>query len=297
MHQAQYYKKVDSKITCLLCPQGCMINPGEVGLCQVRYNNEGKLWALNFGQISSKNLDPIEKKPLYHFKPGSMIYSIGALGCNLACPFCQNWSISQPKSYSTPENPEIMIEEGTSQTSAGEVVEEALNLKAQGNIGIAYTYNEPFMSYEFVLDCSKKAKEAGLVNVMVTNGMVNPKPLEELLPFIDAMNIDLKGIKQEVYDNLAGYLKPVLNTIKKAASLIHIELTNLIVPGLNDKEQDIAGLIDWIIANVGDKVPLHFCRYFPNYQYTQPPTPIKTLKLAEELALERGVKYVYLGNI
>lgn len=283
MHEALFYQAFGTGgARCLLCPQDCCIKDGGVGLCGVRVNKGGTLYTLNYGRAASVALDPIEKKPLYHFHPGEWILSVGTVGCNLSCLFCQNWSIS--KQVSSP----------TEAVTAEFLVERAKQL---GSFGIAYTYNEPFIWYEFVLETAQLARAQGLLNVLVTNGFVQPEPLEKMLPFINAMNIDLKSIRDEFYQKTCcGRLAPVLATIKKACSSCHVELTNLIIPTLNDSEEDLKGLVDWVYDNVGDQVPMHFSRYFPCYKMTLPPTPAATLKKAEEIARKK-LKYVYLGNI
>lgn len=281
--EALFYEALpDGKVHCLLCPQSCRIDDGKVGFCRVRKNIKGKLYSLIYGQITSLALDPIEKKPLYHFHPGKYILSIGTKGCNLACPFCQNWTISQDDSVAT--------ESITSQ----ELIKKAKELNS---FGIAYTYNEPFIWYEFVLDTAMLAKKEGLENVLVTNGFVNLEPLEKILPLIDAMNIDLKSIEDDFYRKVCrGRLNPVLETIKRAHKSCHIELTNLIIPTLNDSEDNFRRLVDWIYDNLGGEVPLHFSRYFPCYKCDIPSTDINTLKLAEKIA-KKKLKYVYLGNV
>jgi len=281
--EALFYEALtDNKVKCLLCPQACIIPPEKTGFCGVRQNKQVKLYSLIYAQITSLALDPIEKKPLYHYYPGKYILSLGTKGCNLACPFCQNWSISQ--------NDNAPLES----TSSEEIIRQAEEYKS---FGIAYTYNEPFIWYEFVLDTAILAKEKGLKNVLVTNGFITPKPLEKILPYIDAMNIDLKSIEDEFYQKFChGRLEPVLTTIKKAHQSCHIELTNLVITGLNDRRDNFIKLVDWIYENLGSQVPLHFSRYFPCYKMDLPPTPLATLKSAEEIARKK-IKYVYLGNV
>lgn len=283
MHEALFYKEIDSQtLQCFLCPHFCRIREGGTGFCGVRSNKGGKLFTLNYGRVSSIALDPIEKKPLYHFHPGEYILSAGTVGCNLSCLFCQNWSISKE------------VQAPTEAVTSEEIVEKARQLKS---FGIAYTYNEPFIWYEFVLETAKLAKKAGLKNVLVTNGYVTPEPLKEILPYVDAMNIDLKSIRDEFYKKVcSGTVAPVLQTIKTSVESCHVELTNLIIPTLNDSDQDLSDLVDWIDENVGDGVPLHFSRYFPCYKMTLPPTPKETLKKTEEIARKK-LKYVHLGNI
>ena len=216
MKEALFYQALaDKKVKCLLCPHGCIVSPDKTGFCGVRQNKQGKLYSLIYGQITSLASDPIEKKPLYHYHPGEYILSLGTKGCNLACLFCQNWSISQ--------NPDALLEP----ISCEQIIKQA---KRDKSFGIAYTYNEPFIWYEFVLDTAILAKSQGLENVLVTNGYINPEPLDKILPYIDAMNIDLKSIDNEFYQKFCkGQLEPVLATIKSAHQACHIELTNLII--------------------------------------------------------------------
>jgi pyruvate formate lyase activating enzyme len=283
MKEALFYEAKDNlRVQCNLCPHNCLIPEGKVGLCGVRQNQKGKLYTLIYEQATSVALDPVEKKPLYHFHPGEFILSVGTKGCNLSCLFCQNWSISKDLDAST--------EKVTSQF----LVERAKKLNS---FGIAYTYNEPFIWYEFVLDTARLAKKQGLKNVLVTNGFVNLEPLKNILPFIDAMNIDLKSIDEKFYVNVcAGKLAPVLEAIKESAKHCHVELTNLIIPTLNDSRENFTKLVDWIYENLGDTVPLHFSRYFPCYKMDLPATPVATLKLAEQIA-KKKLKFVYLGNV
>ncbi|MDP3791217.1 MAG: AmmeMemoRadiSam system radical SAM enzyme [Candidatus Omnitrophota bacterium] len=283
MKEALYYEKLDSKrVRCHLCPYECSIASGGRGACGVRLNKDGTLYTLVYGKTTGMALDPIEKKPLYHYHPGEYILSLGTRGCNLHCMFCQNWHISQE------------VDGPTEDITSEEVVARAKEL---GSFGIAYTYNEPFIWYEFVLDTAKLAKANNLKNVLITNGFVNIEPLKEMLPLVDAMNIDLKAFDEDFYVKACkGSLGPVLEVIKTAAKKCHIELTNLIIPTLNDSEVMIRGMVDWIYKNLGAGVPLHFSRYFPCYKATLPPTPIETLKMAEQIAKEK-LKYVYVGNI
>lgn len=283
MKEALYYEAKDNlRVQCFLCPHNCLISEGQVGLCGVRKNQKGKLYSLVYGEVTSIALDPIEKKPLYNYHNGQAILSIGTKGCNLFCPFCQNWNISKDLSGKT--------EKITSQL----IVDRAKQL---GSFGIAYTYNEPFIWYEFVLDTAKLAKKQGLENVLVTNGFVNLDPLKEILPYIGGMNIDIKSIEDEFYINRCrARLGPVLEAIKESSKHCHIELTNLIIPSLNDKEENFVKLVDWIYENLGDSVPLHFSRYFPCYKLDFPPTPVSTLKKAEQIA-KKKLRFVYLGNV
>ena len=283
MIEALYYENMPGKrVHCHLCPYECRIPPDGRGACGVRQNKDGILYSLVYGKTTGLSLDPIEKKPLYRYHPGEQILSLGTRGCNLHCDFCQNWHISQEV--------DGVMEDITSEG----VVERA---KALGSFGIAYTYNEPFIWYEFVLDTAKLARQNGLENVLVTNGFVNIGPLEGMLPHINAMNIDLKAFDEDFYVKICkGRLKPVLDVIKISAKACHVELTNLIIPTLNDSESSIRKMVDWIYSNLGSGVPLHLSRYFPCYNMDLPPTPIETLKRAEHIAKEK-LKYVYVGNV
>ncbi len=283
MKEALFYKETGNKtVQCFLCPHLCRIGEGHTGFCGVRSNKAGKLYSINYGRVASVALDPIEKKPLYHFHRGEFILSAGTVGCNLSCLFCQNWSISKE------------VQSPTESITSRFLIDKAKQL---GSFGIAYTYNEPFVWYEFVYETAKLAREEGLKNVLVTNGYVSPEPLEEILPFIDAANIDLKSIRDEFYKKVcSGRVAPVLETIKKSCKACHVELTNLIIPTLNDSTEDLSGLVDWIYENVGDSVPLHFSRYVPGDKMTLPPTPVATLKKAEEIAGSK-LKSAYLGNV
>ena len=283
MREALYYEQLDKKrVQCHLCPYECMIANGKKGACGVRANKDGILYSEIYGKTTGIALDPIEKKPLYHYHPGEKILSLGTKGCNFHCDFCQNWHISQD------------LDAPTQDITSKDIIERAKEYKS---FGIAYTYNEPFIWYEFVLDTAKCASAAGLENVLVTNGYVNMEPLEEMLPLIGAMNIDLKSFNEDFYVKIChGRLKPVLEVIKRAARSCHIELTNLIIPTLNDSEDDIRKMVGWIYENLGPDVPLHFSRYFPCYKMSLPPTPVGTLKTAEKIAKEK-LKFVYLGNV
>ena len=294
MHQALYYDKLLTEdrrqktedgsqkpfVKCLLCPHSCIIAPGKTGICRARKNIDGVLYAINYGECVSLCMDPIEKKPLYHFYPGSQILSTAPNSCNLVCPFCQNAEISQSNAPTQYISPEKLVDMAVSKNS----------------VGIAYTYTEPFTWYEYLLDTAKLAHKQGLKNVIVTNGMINEKPLVELLPYIDAANIDLKSMDDGFYKNiLHGELETVLNTIRITKKYWHIEITNLIVPNYNDSIELLTQLVDFV-ASIGIDTPLHFSRYFPHYKLTIPPTPIETLHLAYRIAKEK-LQYVYLGNV
>ncbi len=282
MFEARYYEKLENKkCRCLLCPKECVINNKKVGFCRGRINDNGILYSKIYQQCSSIAMDPIEKKPLYHFYPSQMILSLGTVGCNFGCKFCQNWQISQSTVSTQEVSPSDLIK----------------YVHAHHSIGIAYTYNEPLIWYEYVLETAKLIKEENLKNVLVTNGFINEVPLLELLPFIDALNIDIKSFKNEFYEGFCnGKLAPVLKTAKHARAYAHVEITNLLIPGLNDSDEEISHLVDWIASELGDETPLHFSRYFPHYKMTIESTPTQTLNRAREIGMSR-LKYVYMGNL
>ena len=295
MEKARYYeKREDNVVQCLLCPHHCVIAPGKVGLCQVRRNLKGELYSLNYGQVSSDHIDPIEKKPLYHFYPGSAILSLGTLGCNMSCSFCQNSSISQ-----LPRNEiDIYFERMTGRITATQVGAAARKYAEKGSIGIAYTYNEPSIWFEFVLDCAREVKKYGLKNVLVTNGFMEADPQNELLPYVDAVNVDIKSIRDSYYKKLCGArLQPVQEYCKRAKQAgVLVELTNLIVTGENDSEEDMQELVDWIARDMGRDTPIHFSRYHPSFRFDAPATDVKVLARAYEIAIQK-LDYVYVGNV
>jgi len=287
MKEAMYYIKKDKKVQCFLCPRHCVIPENQIGFCGTRQNQNGKLISLVYGRASGLQIDPIEKKPLYHFLPGSAVLSFGTVGCNFVCSHCQNWTTSQAKpekwhSYSiTPE----------------EIVEKS---KEEGCESIAYTYNEPTMFYEYMLETAKIAKKNKIKNIMVSNGFIEQKPLIELCKYLDAVNIDLKSIDNNFYQKISGaWIEPVLETLKTInQKKPWLEVTNLLIPKLNDKPQQINKLIEWIKKNLGKEVPLHFSAFFPAYKLNDmPSTDAATLMTARKTAIKQGLKYVYLGNI
>jgi len=288
LKEAMYYEKLqDSSVRCVLCPHNCVIKPGAAGICGVRKNTEGVLYSLIYGKVSSIAFDPIEKKPLYKFHPGTYILSTGTAGCNFRCPFCQNYSIAR----TAPEKVELV------DITSEQLVNKALSMVPQGNIGIAYTYNEPTIWYEYVYETAKLAKEKGLLNVLVTNGFINPGPLENILPFIDAMNIDLKGYNEGFYkDIVKGKLQSVKATIAAASKKCHVEVTTLVIPGLNDSAEEMREMCKWL-AGLSPDIPLHLSRFFPRYELQdRPATPINTLTELQNIASEY-LRNVYIGNV
>lgn len=273
------------KVKCRICPHGCILDEGQIGFCKARMNVNGEIICKNYAKLTSIALDPIEKKPLYRFMPNKMILSVGSYGCNLRCLFCQNYEISMAddnlvKTYDTP--PDYLVNV-------------ALSLKSKGNVGIAYTYNEPFISFEYVMDSSKLAHEKGLVNVLVTNGYVCEEPLLEILPHIDAMNIDLKAFNEEFYKKIGGDLNTVLNTISIASQKCHVEVTTLIIPNENDSEEQIFRASKWL-SEINEYIPYHISAFYPRYKYIdkEPTSPDLVYRLVK--VAQKNLKFVYAGN-
>ncbi len=283
--------------TCGVCFRHCEIAEGQKGFCGARVCQDGVVLPENYGRITGLALDPIEKKPLRRFHPGSMILSVGSYGCNLRCPFCQNHDISwSAEAMRWAQHAETVTPE--------ELVDAALRLKARGNIGLAFTYNEPLIGWEFVRDTAKLAHDAGLQNVLVTNGTAEQRVLEALAPYIDAMNIDLKGFTERYYTQvLGGNLEMVRAFIARAAQLCHVELTTLIVPGENDSEDEMRALTAWVAGLtgaegqvLGSDIPLHISRFFPRFHMTdRPATDVQCVYHLAEAARE-NLRYVYTGN-
>ncbi|MCL2797268.1 MAG: radical SAM protein [Firmicutes bacterium] len=332
MKPALFYEKIpgSSVVQCGLCPHNCRIQNGNAGLCGARRNRGGVLFAESYGQVTSLALDPIEKKPLNRFHPGSRILSVGSYGCNMKCPYCQNYEISQAKPATEYFSPDKLL---------------TIAKNTPDNIGIAFTYNEPLIGIEYILDCAPLFKKAGLKVVLVTNGLINPAPLKALLPFIDALNIDVKAFSESAYRKLGGDFSTVKQTVETAVGLrsdlhvgdscegngigarrarcphraeemceprqrrdediapyvcsldspVHVEITALIVPGQNDNDSDMQSLTQWL-ASLSPDIPLHISRYFPRYKSSRSPTPVDTMRRLAVIARER-LKYVYLGNV
>ena len=273
------------KEICTLCMHRCALSEGQYGRCRARKNEKGRIICANYGKLTALMLDPIEKKPLRYFFPGSRILSVGSFGCNLACPFCQNHEISMASPASA-EYREISPEALTSL---------ALRCRDQGSIGLAFTYNEPLVGYEFVRDTARLAHSQGLKNVLVTNGSAHLSILEELLPYIDAMNIDLKGFSSAYYRRLGGDLETVLAFIRRAAKDCHVELTTLIVPGENDSEEEMEREAQWI-ASIDPKIPLHVTRFFPRYRMQDREATDVGRILRLKVIAGRQLAYVCTGN-
>ena len=281
--QAAHWESLDDqRVACRLCPVGCELRPDQDGACGTRGNRDGLMETLRYGQVVAAGLDPMEKKPLYHFLPGAPILSVAAQGCNLHCAFCQNWRISQATDGPTED------------LSPAAVVAMA---RRNRSVGIAFTYSEPLVWFEFVRDTARLAREAGLVNVVVSNGYLNPEPLAELIPLLDAANIDLKSMDDQFYREVCkGGLQPVLDTITSLHEAgVHLEITNLVIPGHNDTDALFASLRDFI-ADISPDIPLHLSAYRPEWRFEAPATPPATLERAAEICAER-LHYIYVGNV
>lgn len=288
MKEALFWRPFhDNTVQCRLCPRICAIKINEFGKCGARQNCDGKLISRVYGKPVAIHVDPIEKKPLYHFLPGSKILSLGTVGCNLHCLHCQNADISQTRSDEV----------------QGKILdpEEVIQMAKKNNCdSIAYTYNEPTIFYEYMLDIAKLAYKSGLHNVMVSNGYINPEPLSKLLPHMDAVNIDLKSIQDKFYKDICDVsIAPVLATLRAIyKKKVHLEVTNLIIPTLNDKPEDIKKLCEWVKTNLGVEVPLHFSAFHPTYKMLdKPQTGLRTLRDAYDIAHKIGLKHIYLGNV
>lgn len=278
---ALFWMAAGEEVRCLLCPRECLIRPGDVGACGVRKNVAGNLFSLNYG-LACVAVDPIEKKPLFHWKPGSRILSLGTVGCNLFCPYCQNYHLSRFETFA-----------GLSEITPEEVLRLS---RERGTPSVAFTYNEPTVWYEFVQDASQVLKKAGKGVVLVTNGYISKKPLEDLIPQVDAMNVDLKGFSDRSYARVGGTLDPVLRTIRIAVERsVHMEITHLVVPGVNDSLEEFEKMVLWI-AGVSKRIPLHISRYFPAYHWDRPPTALSDIEAREEIA-SRALDHVYAGNL
>lgn len=283
-HEAMFYSKKDNGyVACELCPHGCHISEGKFGICRTRSVSQGELRVHNYGEVSSMAMDPIEKKPLYHYKPGSYILSVGSYGCNFKCEFCQNYHISMEKPKTEYIDPE-------------ELVSIAVKARSQGNTGIAFTYNEPSTWYEYVYDTAAKAKKQDLDIILVTNGFIGLEPLKKLLEYVDAMNIDLKAFNSEFYRKICGgSLEDVKRVIEEASKKSHVEITTLLINGHNDSSEEVEELSEWLLS-INKNMPLHLSRYFPSYKFDAPATPASTILKCVEAA-RKYLNYVYPGNL
>jgi pyruvate formate lyase activating enzyme len=274
-------------VQCELCPNGCVLENGQHSRCRARMNRDGKLYSIVYGKPCAVHVDPIEKKPFFHFLPGTTAFSIATAGCVLSCKFCQNWQISQAK----PEDTD------TYDLPPDKVVKAAMRYESKS---ITYTYTEPTVFYEYMYDTAVLAKKSGIRNTMHSCGYINEKPLRRLARHLNAADIDLKSFTEDFYNRICGgSLKPVLHSLVVLKEEgIWIEVTNLVIPTLNDNTKTIGEMSRWMVKNVGADVPLHFSRFFPNYKLNNlPPTPIETLTDARKVAMDAGLKFVYIGNI
>lgn len=286
--EAQYYKKTDNGgVLCELCPHECLIQPGKRGICRVRKNIDGILIAETYGKTVTLSIDPVIKKPLYQYYPHKDVLSVGSVGCNMSCGFCQNCDISQ-----------VNIDEAPflHNRTADQIV--SIAKRSVNNIGIAFTYNEPIVWFEFMYNIAVKATAENLKTLMISNGFISPAPLKKILPYINAFNIDLKAFNDYFYRKLTGAtLQPVLDTLKTISNYQkHLEITNLIIPGHNDDPGEFENMIHWINNELGAKTVLHLSRYFPSWKMEIPPTPKNTLYMLKKIA-DKKLDYVYIGNI
>ena len=291
MFEARLWKSLkDDEVQCRLCNHYCIVKPGERGKCGVRGNTDGVLYALNYGKIAALNLDPVEKKPLYHFQPGTRTYSFATMGCNLSCTFCQNWSLSQPPREDGQIKGQIMTPE--------QLVNEAIRHKAAS---ISYTYSEPTIFFEMIQDTAKLAKAKGLKNIMVSNGFMSRECLDELAPLIDAINVDLKCYTENFYHDITGaHLKPVLENLKYIKHTLGwwLEVTTLLIPGKNDSPEELDRLTDFLANEIGPDTPWHISRFHPDYKMNDTGiTQADSLKTAYTMGKSKGLKYVYIGNM
>lgn len=301
--QARFWHSLpNKKIQCDLCPRACKIGEGKRGFCHGRVNENGTLVAETYGHPVSLSVDPIEKKPLYHFLPGSHVLSFGTVGCNLGCVFCQNWSLSRGESLTDNRLPiagsKRSTVNGQRSTHPKDIAQKAKELHCPS---VAFTYNEPIIFFEYAIDVAKECHKLGLKTVAVTNGYINPEPGKEFFKYMDAANVDLKAFTDRFYKELCGaQLQPVLDTLLliKKETKTWLEITTLLIPGENDSAEEIDALTKWIVKNLGADVPLHFSAYHPDYKYTKAPaTSLNVLHGARKKALENGLHHVYTGNV
>lgn len=289
--ESMFYQKENEKIRCLLCPHKCILAEGEFGRCKLRkveeITGELKLHSPYQSRVAAICLDPIEKKPLYHFYPGSQVLSVGMVGCNLDCPFCQNWEISHSRDQD--KGRKITPQDLTN------ILKEYSESEPDNILGLAFTYSEPTSWYEYVFEASKLSSEEGFKNVIVSNGFINKTPLKNLMPYIHGANIDVKGFRESTYKHVGGQLQPVMDTVELLLESKHVELTYLVIPEINDHKDELNDFINWV-AELNPDIPVHFSRYFPQYKYEINATPVSTLRWIYEKAREK-LTYVYLGNV
>ena len=274
-------------VRCELCPKSCLIAPGQSGECRIRVNLDGRLSAVTYGYPCSVHVDPVEKKPIFHFLPGTTTFSLATVGCNLHCKNCQNWEISQ-------QNPEDVPAHALSPA------EVAAGARHYGCLSVSCTYTDPVVYYEYALDCCRTARENGLKTVLVTAAYIQPDPWRSLLGLVDGVRIDLKALSDPFYREVCdATLQPVLDALVVARDLVPVlEVVHLIIPTLNDSEEALTALCRWIASNLGRDIPLHFSRFFPNYRMKNlPPTSLETLRRARQIAVAEGLRYVYWGNV
>jgi len=293
MKEALFYNQLkDNKVQCTLCPWNCKISPDKVGICGVRQNVAGKLYSLIYNKVSSIAADPIEKKPLFHFHPGTKVMSVGTFGCNMRCGHCQNWQIAHVKLHGE-ETP------GAKVLPAEQLIELA---KQNDCAGIAWTYNEPTIWFEYALEGAKLAKKAGLYTVWVTNGYINEQALDMIGPYLDSFRVDVKGFTEDFYFKLTKIknFKPILDAAERAKKKwnMHVEIITLIIPTMNDDEAQLKNIADWIVKELGPATPWHVTRFVPYLEYSHlPPTPVETLDKARQIGFDAGLEFVYIGNV
>lgn len=296
-----FEKLPDNKVKCQICSHRCTIADGKFGICRTRQNKNGKLYTLIYNTVSSEAIDPIEKKPLYHFMPGTLSYSIGTIGCNFRCQHCQNWNISQVLAESNFENPVISKYLNESSNTMEITPESAIKRAlASGSKSISWTYNEPAIWHEYTYDSAVLAKKAGLKTIYVTNGYITEEALQHIAPYLDAFRVDIKSFSDDFYKKICGArLAPVLESTKLAKELgMHIETITLVIPSKNDSPEEISLLVRWVYENLGVDTPMHFTRFHPMYKMDHiDPTPVDTLEMAYDIAKKIGMKFVYLGNV
>lgn len=307
--EGYHYLKVGRNVQCNICPNNCLLEPGDRGHCRNRVNKDGTLYTLAYGNPCALHVDPVEKKPLFHFLPGSRSFSLATAGCVLRCLNCQNWDISQrtPEQTKDPRGPELRLRLPVGELSQADMArlsafpEDLVALaRATGSRSIAYTYSEPVAFYEYTYDTCRQARAAGLKNVLVTSGSIKEEALRDLAQFVDAAHLDLKGFDDAIYRRLnSGHLVTILDTIKTLRDMgVWYEVINLVVPTYTDDLDAIGRMCDWLVKNAGPDVPLHFSRFHPQHKLTHlPPTPVETLQRARAIAQRAGLHYVYIGNV